>query len=230
MNSPVVFEICLSFLKRYLSDFRGCPRTPAGWNRFAEALQLSAVSVEHLEAILKTFDEEFPTVRQINDVSMNLRPRYELKEDQRAVFEREYGKPEAFKLYPPDTLAMHWQAFRDMLYYTEGPGAGPVTYEQAMVGYWGEAVLRAIKMGHGETLDFVREQAREFGWHALMELKDSPVPFPYTSPIDRNRRTRGMAAIAAPAITRADIDRAQAARKSTAEVDRDLDSWDDPDR
>jgi len=237
VNTPaVVIEVCLASLRRHLPGFRGYPPTEAGEKRFAEALQVNVVSVEHLDATLKTFDEFFPTVRQIHDVALNCRPQFEpVPLDQRKEWERQYGKPEIFNLYPPDVMAMHWQAFRDMLYYTEGPGAGPVVFREAKRGYWGEAMVRALDPewgNHGDTIAFVRNQAREMGWPKIMELNASPVPFPYVNPLDRRKRSSsGMKQIAAP-ITQADINRVKGVSVAVAEPSPECESegWDDPDR
>lgn len=227
-------EICLAFLRRYLSGFQGYPRNIAGENRFAEALQANAISVEHLEEILKTFDEDFPTVRQIHDVAMNLRPRFEPPVALAEKWEQEYGKPQPFDRYPADEMAMHWQAFRDILYYTEGPAK-----DMKSPKYWDEALRRALdpEIGnHADSIAFIRGQAREMGWPAIMALQTSPVPFPYKNPLHSKRGHPVKGFVQGPRITQADIAKAeQAHRKTTEEVDREMDSsgsegWDDPDR
>lgn len=223
MTSPaVVIEVCIALIKRYLADYQGCPRSEAGWSRFAEALQLNAVSVEHAEAILQAFDEGFPTVRQIHDVAVNLLPRFETKPDERAEWEKKYGKPEAFKLYPPDEMACHWQAFRDILYYTEGPAK-----DMKSETYWENRKFKAAQ-DHPQSMEFVRRQVAHYGWPAIMQMPAAPEPMPYRTP-DRYRNPRSFVPIASR-ITQADVDRAKEKRKSTPEVDRELDGWDDPDR
>lgn len=228
MNHPVTIEIATALMLRRIKGFRGAPRTDDGWDAFADELQAGVVSVEHMQAVLQTFDEEMPTIRQIRDVAANLRPKFEVKRDQMAEYRRQYGAPEAFGKYPLDELAMHWQAFRDILYYTEGPAKD---MDRKGLAYWDDAKLRALDPdwgNHGETLAFIREQARQMGWGAIMELRASPVAFPYSNPM-RRRSGRLFQQIAAP-ITQADIDRAIEPRKTTQQVDADLDSWDDPDR
>lgn len=223
MNQPaVMIEICLAFLKRYLSGFRGYPHSPAGENRFAEALQANAVSVEHLEAILQAFEDEFPTVRQINDVALNLRARYETQPDQRAEWEKQYGKPGSFALYPPDELAMRWQAFRDTLYYTEGPAK-----DMHSGDYWENAKFNAVR-DHPDSLQFVRRQVDHYGWVAVMQMPAAPERMPYKSP-NPDANAKRFVPIAAR-VTQADIDRVEQARKTTQQVDDELDGWDNPDR
>jgi len=214
MSAKVQIEICLSFLERYLDGFRGYPPTDGGRKRFAEALQLNAVSVEHLEAILKTFDEEFPTVRQIHDVAMNLRPRFEPKADTFDALRAKYGNPQPFDV-PNDELACHWRAFRDAIYY-------------------GWESRKKDEEIHPDSVAFIRAQIEKYGIAHLRTLDASPEPgMPYTNPLDKLRQPKSFHQVAALPITQADIERverAQIARKTTEQVDADLDSWSDPDR
>ena len=236
INPAVNIEICLAFLRKWLEGFRNYPRSEAGERRFAQCLQLNAVSVEHLEAILQSFQDEFPTVREIHDVAWNSRAKFEPAEDTVAEWARIYGKPQAFEKHPPDELAMHWQAIRDMLFYSEGPGVYEllkivnVKPEWARANsqrFWSDARVTGFR-DHRDTVDFVRVQIAEMGWDTIMKLTSSPVPFPYTGVNHRKRRDE-LAPVGAP-ITQADIDRAKQSQKSTAQVDADLDAWSDPDR
>ncbi len=223
MKEPAVnLDIAEMFLTRYLEGFRNFPRTPGGVRRFAEAVQEVSVSVEHLEAILKTFDEDFPTVRQINDVATNLKPRFEVQADSRAELERKYGKPEPFNKFPVDEMAMHWQAFRDIVFHTEGPGGDKH-------GQWETARMTADQE-HPDSMEFVRQIVWDYQWTAVMQMVSPPQPMPYTPPAHRRREVRHFAHAAAAAIGQADIDRAIEQRKTTAQVDRELDAWSDPDR
>jgi hypothetical protein len=223
MKPPaVVLPICLAFLRRHLSGFRFYPKTEAGETRFAEALQLNAVSVEHLEAVLQCFDEEFPTVRQIHDAASNLRVKFEPAVDPLAEWERQYGKPEAFQLYPADTMAMHWQAFRDMLYYTEGPAK-----DMKDASFWDVARFKGLK-DHPDSIAFVRHQIKTHGWPAIMQMAASPEPMPYKKP-NPFKNPKGFVPVASR-ITQADIDRVLPPRKTTDQVDAELDQWEDPDR
>lgn len=219
MNSPAVdIKICLAFLRRYLSGFQGCPRSEAGENRFAEALQSNAVSVEHLEAVLQSFDEEFPTVRQIHDISAGMRPKFEPQTDQHAEWERQYGKPNAFA-YPSDRVSLHWQALRDMLFYTEGPGQ----YELAGLGskherahdaeFWGDYRHRNLET-HADSVAFIRHMIEAHGWPGVRKMDSPPEPMPYTSPNARHRPARHFANVGAP-ITQADIQRAESERRKS---------------
>jgi hypothetical protein len=237
MKPPAVhIDICLAFLQRYLEGFRGYPPTVGGQRRFAEALQLNVISVEHLEATLQTFDDDFPTVRQIHDVALNLRPRFEPQEDLTEKWREEYGSAEQFK-YPADEMAMHWQAFRDMLYYTEGPGQAElnkITGERERrreIEYWERAKAYDFdpRNEHADSIAFVRHQIKALGWTAVMALDAAPEPMPYTNPLHKKQRV-GSFATPGAIITQADIDRAVQHRKSTQQVDAALDSWTDPDR
>lgn len=214
----VQFDVCKALIQRRLRGFRGAPRSDDDWDTFAEDLQAVAVSVEHVQACLQRFDEEMPTIRQLRDVAMNLRPRFEATPDRVAQWRRDYGKAEPLSTNPADELAMHWQAFRDVLYYSEGPGERKP--------FWEAALMRDEKM-HPESLAFVRRQVVRIGWAAIMKLSASPEPMPYTKP--NYRRIAALAPAGAP-ITQADMDRASAFRKSAADVDNELDGWDDADR
>jgi hypothetical protein len=227
MNTAAVgLTLCVALVREFLSGYRGYPNTESGEKRFAMALQSNALSVDHARAILESFDEAFPTVKQINDTAWNLRPKFETPDATKKEWERIYGKPKAFDRTPLDELTMHWQAFRDMLYYTEGPGV-------SAGGYWSDARQRAFdpERGHAESIAFIRSQIADMGWPAIMALKSSPLPFPYVNPKRRQSSRAGdIAPVAAPVITQADIDRAQQSRKTTAQVDMELDGWADPDR
>jgi hypothetical protein len=223
MKSPdVTIEVCEALLRELLEGYRGFPPTSAGVRRFAFAIQENCISVGHARATLQSFEDFFPTVRQIHDVAFGIRPQFEPEVDQRAEWEKKYGKPQAFQQYPADFMAMHWQAFRDILYYTEGPAK-----DMKSPGFWDDAKFRALQ-NHPDSMAFVRHQISTHGWPAVMQMAAAPEPMPYRSPNPFRQSKVGVPVAAR--ITQADIDRAQAARKSTAEVDRDLDSWDDPDR
>jgi hypothetical protein len=229
MKAQVAMSVCTALIQELLAGYRGYPPTPAGERRFAYAVQENCISVGHARATLKAFDEGFPTVRQIYETALNLRPQFEPQEDLIEKWKRENeGDSAPFNTCPADFMAMHWMAFRDMLYYTEGPGAGLEVFKGDQQGYWWES--RKLKMdpekGHAKTIDFIRNQAREMGWAAIMELSASPVPFPYTNPMDRRRKVKGFSS--GEAITQRDVDRAVQERKSTQQVDREV--WDDPDR
>jgi hypothetical protein len=224
MKSPdVTIDVCLALLQESLAGFRYFPATAAGERRFAFALQENCVSVGHVRAVLESFDESFPTVKEIHDAAWNLRAQFEPQEDSLAELRRKYGNPEAFNV-PADELSVHWRAFRDALYYTEGPG---IAKDRS---FWEAALARDLdpKWNHKASIDWVRDYCRTVGWEAARKQETAPTGMPYKSPIEK-RRVKSFAAVGAP-ITQADIDRASERRKTTAEVDRDLDSWSDPDR
>jgi|ERR1039458_2408378 hypothetical protein len=88
--------VAVGLIRHHLSGFRGYPPSEAGEQVFARGLQESSISVEHAEAILKKFDERFPTLREIIDTGNGLRAQFEPQESQKAKWEREYGKPVPF--------------------------------------------------------------------------------------------------------------------------------------
>lgn len=222
MNDPVSIDLCMALLQRRLKGFRGAPRDDE-WDTFADELQAAVVSVEHLQAVLKTFDAEMPTIRQLKDVAANLRPKFEVTPDRLAELKRKYGAPQPFEACPADVMACHWQAFRDCLYYVEGPGS----FDAHDGAFWGEGLER-YERDHPESMAFVRHQIVRLGWKGIRALAASPDPMPYKR-IDVGLRVRSLVPVGAP-LTQADIESARASRKSTDDVDREFDGWDDPDR
>ena len=210
--------------KSLLGNLRGFRKAPVGdgFNRFAEVLCECSISVEHAMAVVETFDYEFPTLRDIRDAAHNLRPKFEPKVDQKAEWDRQYGKPdpdwsrrmmaaatglaapvdpmERKRQYADEKRAMLWQAIRDSIYYTEGPGSrGPDQF-------WSAAMDRHNR-NHAVEVAAFRGQLAESGWERLMAvdwLKSMPV-------IPRVQRVP--VALAHP-ITQADIDREVERRES----------------
>lgn len=117
-------------LLRRLSGFKGYPRGD-GEGRFIEVLCEISLSVEHASAVVASFEGEFPTIREMRDTAFGLRPRFELKADQRREWEAKYGKPDpAFSRrirgaaganHVQERQAVLWQAIRDGIFYTETP-------------------------------------------------------------------------------------------------------------
>lgn len=170
-------------LLRTLSGFRGYPRGE-GETRFVDVLCEISLSVEHAASTLLCFDADFPTIRELRDAALNLRPKFEAKVDQRAQWEREYGKPDADwsrrftgaaagtvpnidpkvrkQQYQEERRAMLWQAIRDSLYYTEGPG-------RKVDQFWAEAAAKH-KRNHPAEVAAFRIQLDESGWDVLMAV------------------------------------------------------------
>jgi hypothetical protein len=166
-----------------LSGFRGYPNPGPGEDHFVEAFQSSVVSVAHARAVIASFDGGMPTIREIRDSAFNLRPQFETTVDQRKEWEAQYGKPDpawsanlmgavtpqkrdpvARKLqHLEEKRAMLWQAIRDSLYYTEGPGSGRPS------GFWHEAAEKHKRNHQAEVAAF-RVQLRASGWDTLMAV------------------------------------------------------------
>jgi hypothetical protein len=83
----------------HLQGFRKAP-VGVGFDRFAEVLCECSISVEHATAVVESFDNEFPTVRDIRETAHNLRPKFEAKVNQRKEWEAQYGKPEPVLFRP----------------------------------------------------------------------------------------------------------------------------------
>jgi len=168
-------ETALGLIRFHLSGFRGYPPSEIGEKVFARAVSEQTISVKHAEAVLKQFDERFPTLREIIDTAQNLKPEFEHLESPQQAWEREYGKPVPFSMNaaPADETALHWQAIRDALYYTEGPGIHEL---DKMVGgnerghskhFWRESIKRD-KKNFAPWVEQVRAELAQFGWENMM--------------------------------------------------------------
>ena len=168
-----------------LSGFRGFPKPGLGKDRFIQVFQQSVISVDHARAIIATFDDQMPTLREIRDTAYTLRAKFEPLVDPRVQWEREYGKPdpewsrrfteaasataatidpqERKRQYQEEKRAMLWQAIRDSLYYTEGPGSGRPDQ------FWSAAVEKH-KRNHPAEVAAFRVQLAESGWDRLMAV------------------------------------------------------------
>jgi len=141
-------RVCLSLIQSELSGYQGYPHNPAGEARFARALGDVAVSVEHAVAILAKFTIAFPTVQEITDTGINLRPQFEPKCSQRAEWEREYGQAAPVAVDPlPRTAAQHhslmWHRLKEHLSKKhEGvfPGWAKIS--------WGETYRAMAELGY----------------------------------------------------------------------------------
>src|ERR1017187_7085305 len=77
-----------------LSGFRGFPKPGLGKDRFIQVFQQSVISVDHARAVIATFDDQMPTLREIRDTAYTLRSKFEPPIDQRGQWEKEYGPPD----------------------------------------------------------------------------------------------------------------------------------------
>jgi hypothetical protein len=196
-----------------LSGFRGYPKPGPGEDHFVEAFQSSVVSVAHARAVIASFDGDMPTVREIRDSAFNLRPQFETTVDQRKEWETKYGKPDPGfsdrvrdaamgatvidpakrkRQHAEERRAMLWQAIRDSIYHTEGPGS-------RLDQFWAAAAEKH-KRNHPAEVAAFWLQLQQSGWDVLMavdwqkSMPKSPVP-----------QRAAVAALEHP-ITQADID------------------------
>jgi hypothetical protein len=93
---PVQQAVARGLIQFHLAGFRGYPPSEMGENVFARGLQECTVSVDHATAVVKSFQERFPTLREVVDTANGLRAQFEPQESQKAKWEREYGKPVPF--------------------------------------------------------------------------------------------------------------------------------------
>lgn len=210
-----------------LSGFRGYPKPGAGEDHFVEAFQGSVISVAHARAVIASFDGEMPTIREIKDQAFTLRSQFETTVDKRKEWEAKYGPPDpawsralvqsiAVKLdpqarkrqYVEQARAMLWQAVRDALYYTEGPGKVEL---DNMLGekdrnfsrrFWRESA-QWLKKDHAAEVAAFRLELEASDWKDLMRFnweKGAPAPAAVL------HKTAAVAVLDHP-ITQADIDR-----------------------
>jgi hypothetical protein len=148
-----------------------------------DALCEISLSVEHAASTLLCFDGEFPTIREMREAALNLRPKFEAKADQKKEWEAKYGKPDPGwsqrftegatanaptldpvarkKQHREERRAMLWQAIRDSIYYTEGPGSrGPDQF-------WSSAMERHSRNHPVEVAAF-RKELEQSSWKELM--------------------------------------------------------------
>lgn len=98
MSAAVGIRLCQSMIESELSGYEGYPNTELGLARFARALQDVALSVDHARAIVAMFTVRFPTVQDIIDTGLNLRPQFEAKQSQEAAWRAKYGEPQPVAL------------------------------------------------------------------------------------------------------------------------------------
>lgn len=217
-------------LLRSLAGFRGYPRGE-GETRFVDVLCEISLSVEHAAAILLCFDGEFPTIRELRDAALNLRPKYERKPDQRAEWEAKYGKPDVAwsekisqeaaanvpfvdpvarkRQHAEEKRAMRWQAIRDSIYYTETSegrmdlsGIDDKKERIAAFDFWREAAKRNQRDYPNECAAF-RVELASAGWDKLMGYDWARGSFP---PVSRKVTDGGAVAVLEKPITQSDID------------------------
>lgn len=171
-NPPAIMDqTALAKIRRYLSPLRGYNRMPEAESRLVEIVQSVCVSVEHLDAVLETFDTEYPTIREIKETAFNLRERFLPKQPtQREQWEKEYGPPDPEwsrnllktatgqvsaidkkAQYKAERYNMRLQALKDSVFYSTPKGQAEIS---AIVGerdrlasrrFWAEAIERNEK-------------------------------------------------------------------------------------
>jgi hypothetical protein len=212
-----------------LSGFRGYPKPGPGEDHFVEAFQSSVVSVAHARAVIASFDGVMPTVREIRDSAFALRPQFEISVDQRKEWESKYGPPDPMwsqalvdklvaksapmdpmerkRQHTEDRRAMLWQAIRDSIYYTEGPGKVEL---DNMLGkqerdfsrkFWREAAQRN-QQAHSVDVALFRIELESSNWEELMRYNWEKGP---TAPEAVLHRLPSAIPLANP-ITQSDID------------------------
>ena len=226
-------------LLRQLSGFRGYPKAirladgnldSTGEARFVDCLCEISLSVEHAIAIVDSFDGEFPTIREMRDTALNLRPKFEAKVDERKKWEAKYGKPKPEwsvkftaratadvgivdaivrkKQHAEESRALLWQAIRDSIYYTETSmgrtDLASIEDKDDRIHafkFWRQAAQRNQRNHPAECAAF-RVELATGGWDKLMDYDWANGTFP---PVARQAASGAVAVLERP-ITQADID------------------------
>jgi hypothetical protein len=171
--------VALAKVRHHLAGLRGFNPKPEAEALLARTVQAVCISVEHVDAVLSSFDNECPTPREIKDIAWSTRPKFEPKVDQYREWERQYGPPDkqwsenlikqadqpaskpTMKEWGAERRAMRLKAIRDTLYYTEGAGRKEL---DAIVGrqerntdkaFWTNA-LRFHEREHPEEVAAIR--------------------------------------------------------------------------
>jgi len=172
--------------KALLGHLQGFRKAPVGngVNRFTEVLCECSISVEHATAVVDSFDDEFPTLRNIRDTAYNLKPRFEAKTDQKKEWEAKYGKPDpAFSRritgaaganHVQERRAILWQSIRDAIFYSEFPLArldlSKIDDKDERINafkFWKKAAVNNQRNHPAECAAF-REELERSSWDELM--------------------------------------------------------------
>ena len=203
---------------RQLSGFRGYPKDSAGEGRFVEVLCEVSISVEHALAIIWAFEENFPTIREIRDTSLNLRVKFEAEIDQKKEWELKYGKPDlewsnhisiaTNANYAAGRRAMRWQAIRDSIFYTEPPmgreDLARIDDRDERINafkFWRQVAKRNQRV-HPTDVEAFRAELEQSGWDKLMVYDWAKGEFPPCAVA-----TTGAVAVLERPITAEDINR-----------------------
>lgn len=206
-------------LLRTLSGFKGYPRGD-GENRFVDALCEISLSVEHAASTLLCFDGEFPTIREMREAALNLRPKFEAKADQKKEWEAKYGKPDpAFSRrisgaaganHVQERRAILWQSIRDAVFYTETQmgrldlsGIEDKDERINAFKFWKKAAVNNQR-NHPAELAAFREELDRSSWDELMAYDWARGDWP---PSALGPVVVAPGAILANPITQSDIDR-----------------------
>jgi hypothetical protein len=92
-SSPVTSLVAQSIL-RQLSGFRGYPQTKEGEAHFVREFQRVCLSVAHAEATVKSFDQDFPTIKEIRETAFTLRSKFQHQPTEKEIWEKEFGTPD----------------------------------------------------------------------------------------------------------------------------------------
>jgi len=117
-TTAVTKDVARMYL-RNLQGFKGYPPAGPGEDYFVKCLTECALSVSHLVRILDSFDDKFPTLRELRDAAHNTRPP---EPDPRQQWKKECGPPNPNVvneflgplMESTDPTKQHWQQDAEM--------------------------------------------------------------------------------------------------------------------
>jgi hypothetical protein len=146
--------------------------------RFLEVFNEVCISVEHAQSVILAFEVKLPTLQDIRDCAANLRPRFEDLPNPEKEWAAQYGAPNPnwsknlVGNWGQQRQRVLWQAIRDAIYYTEGPGQADIERLQdakarkADREFWTRIALDLRKF-HPVELEEFRQTELPRGWQDL---------------------------------------------------------------
>ena len=195
MNA-VVRSVSDGIFRHQLEGFDKYPRGRD--ERFLEVFNSCVVSVDHARAVVDAFRVNMPTLQDIIDTALNLRPRFEVTETDREKWEREYGPAQPFRVDPAllstsgREIDRLWRDVLNFLRPRNFDGKGDI--QRVDIGRcWQVAKACGYKMNSRQQREIERYE------QIYPQSRD-------------NLPTQSLLALPGPAITQADIERVKAER------------------
>lgn len=183
LNPTVADSLVMDYLEGLPAD----PKLPGAYHRLRDVLVDLAMSIDHARAALQSFDERFPSPRELKEGLTNLHDRYQpppTSEEQKAkwlaegaIYDPEWTKKLLNTLgdvgtgATPEQFRQSWQqAMLDTLWYTEGPGREVIGIDRK---FWQDA-RKHHQRTHAGAWRWLREQmAQPDAWEPYDLKRDS---------------------------------------------------------